>query len=402
MADTTVNAAVHVSLHRTTNAGIGPYWSDISIGVIINIDPNDDMVFQRTTDKGVGWAETLIQTGTTRNYAVYYDKETPKDIGTLIHNIWLDEVDGNAYYRTVDVADASLGTLRTIDSSVTVDATENRNKCAITKTRSGNLIGAFSTQTEIECYRSTDSGANWTAIADVYEAGNQEDWVMLFPADTGDDDDACAIFWDRSADEISLKMWDNSVGTWTETSISGTMLDSGASLMHMDGSTRHSNGHVYLVAWNIRDDPGADLKTWDLTVDSIASPTITARADVQTNRAESNDCGMWINQQNNEVRVIYNKGGTALALTDCVYHISTDGMVSWGTEQAYSEAAADDIREISAGRTTGPSSGGRFQIAFQNDDLNDIFVNLVNDTEIVPAASLLPPHPIQRNVALRR
>jgi len=66
-------------------------------------------------------------------------------------------------------------------------------------------------------------------------------------------------------------------------------------------------------------------------------------------------------------------------------------MATWGTEQAYSEGTVDDYRLLNSGRMVG-ANGGRYQPSFFNDDLNDIFVNLVNDIEFVagtPAAAII-------------
>jgi hypothetical protein len=246
----------------------------------------------------------------------------------------------------------------------------------------GNLLVAFSTQVEIECYRSIDSGANWTDRADVFETATEEDWVLLFPADV-DAGDCCALFWDRSANAISVKMYDDSANTWTETAISSGMTFD-ALHMNMDGAIRHSDNHLLMAAHSFNDNAFDDIHTWDLTVNSIASPTVTAKTDVVTDQGESAQVSVHINQQNDDVRVAYLKGGTWEATVDAVYHLSTDDMGTWDAESAYSEAAADDLRLVHAGRTVG-DAGGRYQPAFWNDDLNDIFVNETNDVEIAAA-----------------
>lgn len=379
MADTTVETAVSNATDERDSLW-GPYWSDVNKGVIVFIDDGLDIHFTRTTDGGANWTDTEIESGFVGPLACWYDKETPGDTGTLVHVAWVDATANDAYYITIDVSDGSQGTKRTIDSTLTVETSGILNRTAITKTVGGNLLVAVSTQTEIECYRSTDSGVNWTDRADVFETATEADWCLLFPADTADSQDAAAIFWDRSANEISIKMYDDSANTWTETSIAGSMVDNNTH-KNMDASVRHSDKHVLLAAHSDDDTTTDDLMTWDLTVDSIASPTVTAKTDVVTDIAESAQVGMVINQQNDDIYVAYLKGGVWLATVDCVYHKSTDDMGTWGTEQVYSEAAADDLRIIHGGRTVG-DDGGKIQFSFYNDDLADIFVNLVNDIEI--------------------
>ena len=389
MADTSVVATTVVGTLDNRDGLWGPYWSDVNTGVIIFLDDFADLNFARTTDKGANWSVTEIQAGNVMVVAAWYDKETPSDSGTLVHIAWLDTTDADgsedARYVTVDVSDASVGTIRTIDGGLNVSL--SRDRISITKAVNGNLLVAFDTDTEIECYRSTDSGANWTDRADVFEAADVVDWVLLFPADVAAGD-CCALFWDGSANEISLKMYDDDdgeSGSWTETSISGSMVEDG-SHRNMDGVVRHSDKHVLMAAHSNDDFAGDDILTWDLTVNSIASPTVTVKTNVITDQGEAAQTAVHINQQNNDVRVAYLKGGTWEATVDAVYHLSTDNMGTWASESAYSEAAADDIRIISAGRSVG-NDGGRYQPAFYNDDNIEILVNEVNDVEIAAAVA---------------
>jgi len=366
------------------NALWGPYWIDTQIAVIIFNDDGGDLSFARTTDGGVNWTTTQIFSGVSRQVASWFDQETPGDTGTLVHIAWLDTngVDF-AYYQTVDVSDSALGTRREVDNTVTVSTNSTQNRVAITKTVSGNLIYAFTTQADKETYRSTDGGVTWVDRADVYETPKQEDWVLLSTANTGDNDDAAAIFWDRSANELSIKMYDETANTWTETVI-GDGVDNIFDIQ-MDVSVRHSDKHILFTHHSDVDTSSDDLLTFDLTVDSIASPTVTAKTNVFTNQVESAVVGIITNQQNDDVYISYFKGGTYVGEVDVVFHKSTDGMGSWGAEQAYSESAPDDFRNVDGGRTVG-NDGGRIQWSFFDDDEVDIYVNLVNDIEIAAVA----------------
>lgn len=387
VADTLVEGAVSSSLDAR-NALWGTYWSDESTGITVYVDNAIDVRMARTTTKGASWSNTLLGTGGAMQIACWYDKENVGNTGTLVHVAWLDYDNQIVYYRTVDVATGSLGALRTVDSSVTVDFGSTANRIAITQTVSGNIIVAFSTQTKIECYKSSDGFATaGTDIADVFESGTQEDWCLLFPAATADGNDASALFWDRSTNVISIKMWDDSAGTWTETVVASSMSDD-TSHINMDASVRHSDSRLLGTAHSNDDSSLDDIITFEVAVDSIASPTVTMKTNVKTDIPESAQVSIWINQQTDEVRIAYLKGGTWQSTVDVVYHTSTDGMVTWGTEQAYSESAADDFRLVHAGRTVGVA-GGRYQPAFYDDDQTDIYNNENNDTEILPSSGVL-------------
>ena len=389
MADTLVEGDIHLSA-EFNNALRGPYWSDISTSVIVSYDLlGQDISFFRTTDKGATWSKTVIDAGNFEHLACWYDQETPGDSGTLLHLLWADSETDDFFYRTIDVATGALGTQRVVASVTAVNTNGSKIRLSITKSRNGNLYAAYNNNAvDSDFLRSVDGGATWVSRASFYEA--TRDWAMFFPANTGDDADIVGIYWDVDADAISVKMYDDNDGndgSWTETSIDTDAVDD-TTHMNLDGVLRHSDGHVLFAFHSDDDTAGDDLRTYDITVDSIASPTITAKTNIFTNQAESAQVAVFINQQDDEVRIAYLKGGTWTATVDCVFHISTDGMGAWGTEKAYSEAAADDIQLLTAGRSVG-NDGGRYQPAFYNDDLGDIFVNEVNDVEIVAVSGAL-------------
>lgn len=387
MADTLVEGAVSSSLD-SRNALWGPYWATESIGVIIYVDSSLDVRMTRTINKGVSWTDTVVSlSGGAFQLACWYDKETPGNSGVLVHMVYINgDIPGGGFYgityRTVDVSNGSLGTERTVDAGVTVDPSTVGNRVAITQTVSGNLIVAFSTQTEVECYKSADSFATaGTKMDDVFETATAEDWCLLFPAATADDSDVAALFWDRSANVLSLKVYDDSGDTWTEKAIASSMYDA-TDHINMDGTVRHSDSRICYVAHTNDDYSLDDLITGELTVDDpdAANCTVTSKTNIFTDQGESAQVSILINQQNDDVYVVYLKGGVWESTVDVVYHISTDGMTSWGVEQSYSQAT-DDIRLVSSGRTVG-DSGGRYQPAFYNDDTTAIYINEELDIEL--------------------
>ena len=391
MADKLVDAAVHGILDAE-NGLWGPYWSDTQKAIIVFVDAGGDLNFARTTDGGVNWATTEIVAGTVMTVSAWFDKETPGNTGTLVHIAWLDSVTDECTYVTVDVSDATVGTIRVV-ASPTVGAGAIENRVAVSRAVNDDVMIAFATTFANETHTSDDLFATDNVTRAALWDTTNSDWVLLYPADV-DAGDFVAIYWDRSADEITVKIFDSSagggsppVGTWSETTISGSMVDD-AQWMNMDASVRHSDKVILLAAHSAEDTSGDDLLTWAITVDTIpvGGGDIVAKTNVFTNQAESAQVSVHINQQNNDVRIAYLKGGTWFGLVDAVFHLSDDDLVTWETEEAYSEATADDIRLVTAGRTVG-DAGGRYQPVFNNDDFEDIFVNLVNDIEIAAAVA---------------
>jgi len=261
------------------------------------------------------------------------------------------------------------------------------------------LLVAWSTQTEVECLSSTDQFATaGTDRDDVFETGNQEDHCLLFPANV-DDGDCVALFMDRSANEVTAKMYDDSANTFSDETASIVALTDDINWPQMDGSVRHSDGFIVCASHSDADSTGDDILTFTIDPDSITTPTTATTANVVTNMAESARIAVFVNQQNDDVYVTYLNGGTWTGSVDAVYHLSTDDMASWGTEQAYSAASASDFRLVQSGRTVG-NNGGFFQPIFYLDagPNRSVFVNVDNDVAIaavVAGAAPPPRHPLQ-------
>ncbi len=383
MADTSVEGGI-LTFFDELGWQWGGYFSDISKGVSFSIDVQQDLQLHYTDDKGATWTTTEIVAGQVTCMAAWFDQETPGDSGTLVHIAWMDAADDKVYYVTFDIDANSLGTIRTVDAGVTIDNTINGNRIGICKTGNGNIIVAFKTQAEFDTYKSSDNFATaGTSIANPFESGaGVVDFLMLFDANV-DAGDAAAVYWDLSANELSVKMYDDSADTWTETSIATSLTDDGV-YPNFDGSIRHSDSKLILGAHSAFDTTGDDLLTFEIALDSIASPTVTAKTNIFTNQAASAVVSVHINQQNDDVRIAYCKGGTWKVAVDVVFHLSDDDLATWEAEEAYSEQAADDFRMIGSGRTTG-NDGGRYQPIWHDDDQTELYVNETNDVEIAAA-----------------
>ena len=378
----------------------GPYYSDPDKAVIVWVDADYDIAWRRTTNGGSSWgSQNVVESGEVYQIAAWFDGETPGDTGTLLHVVWADRQGTDAYnYMNIDIDTGSASSPVEI-ATQTLASSPNGNRVAITKTVSGNLIACFEGDNDYRCDKSTNGGTSWSSIADAFESGSQDDYLLLFPAATADDDDAAGIFWDYSANAISIKMYDDSSNSWSETSIVGS-LDNDPDHFNFDAAVRHSDGHILLALHNDYDASGNDLVTYDLTPDSIASPTVTGKTNILTNEQEAVQVGVIVNQQNDDVYVATFQNGSWQSSSDLVFYKSDDDMATWGTETAYSETA-DDNRILSGTRSI-DSSGGRIQWSWYNDDDTEIYVNLVNDIEISAGGGTPTPTPSPTPVPSRR
>ncbi|KKM74195.1 hypothetical protein LCGC14_1402710 [marine sediment metagenome] len=379
MADIAVSTSADSLLYRK-GVCLGPVWINVNTAYIFFVDGSADLVYRKTSDGGATWATAVsVKAATVAKASIWYDKWTPGNAGTLIHIAYTGTDGDDLFYRNLDTLDDSLSTeLTVVDGTSFVDGTWSQATVDIVRARGGNLYLGFwgDADGEFGFYRSTDDGATWTSRAQLAD-GNAVDGILLVPGNETDEDDIWCIYWDRSANEITLKAYDNSGDSWSESVIAASMADD-ASFYQMSAAPRHSDNHVILAAWDIISGPTADLWVFDLA-DSVGDVGSVTSVLVNTNNAIQ--VAVFINQQNDDIYVAYLKDGTA------VYKKSTDGGTTWGSETAISEAAADDLRALWAGISVGPD-GGRFQPVFFNDDLDDLFVNLVNSVYIAP--SVLP------------
>lgn len=391
MADTVVYS-VPIGNSDERDGCWGPYWINTSKGVVVHIDGGADINYSYTDDGGATWSTTNVFTGNCRQVAAWFDRETPGDTGTLLHFAWVDSDDRTVQHGTVDIDDGTLGTLTDIWTGLTINTNDSElYRVCITKSKSGNLYVGYKTPSDaIDFARSTNGGTSWTTgLNDVYESTTEDDWAMLYPANTADDDDIAAIYWDASASEISVKIWDNSVGTWGgETSILSSMTLE-AARRNMDAAIRLSDELIVGIAWSGFDTSTADLLPFTVNANSTSSPTVATGGtfdDVITNQGEAGYCAITINQQNDDIYVAYIAGGTMFNSCDVHYKISDDDMNTWGSEQTMNEDTADDFRLVSSGRTI-TSHGGRYQPMWYFDDATRAYyINLTNDIEISAAA----------------
>lgn len=395
MADTLVEGNVNGFAEQAGGLW-GPYYISPLVGVLVLVDSLSDVNAYRTTDGGANWSLIEVTTNITEKVAVYYDRENPGDTGTLLHIWWLEEANGVLKYKALDIADGSFGTERTIATLESGASSIAFSRLAACKTLNGNLLctgrSHDGTAGATFAYRSTDGGANWDSRTTGWEDIN-DDSGELYAANTGDGADAALIYYDDSAAALSVKMYDDSANTWTETGIL-TSFDAGsitvvAGAYQFDAAILHSDGRIFGAGFTDPNVAGNDLVTFVITPDSIASPTIdTTTANILTDVTEAGYCAVTINQQNNDIYVAYGNGSAIGSAIGVDYVVSDDLMESWGSPVTYAEGTDDDIKAISGPRSIG-DGGGLVQWSFFNQDLNDVYVNLVNDVMVAARSAAI-------------
>ncbi len=373
MADITIDSSSHVNQNnKMTPRSL--VWTSPTVGYIFFLDHLTDFKYRKTTNSGGSWTdENTIRTGTVQKFQVWYDKWTKGDTGGFIHIAFIDSGDDDITYNSLDTSDDSLGGEVTVFAGASASGnTDWAGSCiSIVKARGGNIYvgGWIDISGEEGFFRSTASPAtsftSRTSMAD----GNAVDGIIFTAGNETATNDIFCCYYDRSAAQITLKVYNDAGNTWTESTGNIDAMDD-VGWFQMDAMDRHSDNHTLLTMWNEHDSATGDLAFHDIT----NSGAFTQKTDVISNGNGLAIMGLMINQQNDDLYVAYDTG--VFPNSKIVYKKSQSGADSWGSEQVFSQQG-DDQRTICGGSSV-QNDGGRFCPIWFNDDTNDLLTNSGN------------------------
>lgn len=324
-------------------------------------------------------AAVEINPNNTQEYSVWYDKWTRNRTGNRILLAYIEAGFDDAFFNALDVSDDTLDGETTIMAGVSAIGSNNHDeaKISIVRAEGGNIYANVDLDggTEVGFFRSVDDGANWTSRnAGYYESAL--DRMMLVPGTDADLNDVWLLYYDESAGEITLKTYDNSADSWSESAaiISGLSTTIFDTLIPFDAVQRHSDGHI-LMAIRESDLP-SDLKVVDIT----NATTFSTLTDVKVTLSDWIAPRIFIDQQTDHIYVAYigddDEGDAIFATMDVFYKKSTNGGTSWGSQTAMS-VTNDDHKQLSLPNCA-TAEGGMFLPVWSNDDLADLMCNLDN------------------------
>ena len=285
-------------------------------------------------DSGFSWSAKVLVKAVANNslYSVWFDRWTPGDTGLVVHIAYAEATGDDVLYRPFDISTETLGTETTIFAGTSTGSVANM--CvSITKAIGGNLYCLFDIDggTETGFYRSTDAGGTWGSLSNTAEGG---DYFLLAPGFAADTQDILCIFWDRSASEISRKIYDDSGDSWAETSISTgmTSIANTTSASQFSISVDDANNKILLAAWTNRNTVNADLKFW-----TIDESSITAGTDVVLNSGGNQcSCALSLVVSSSTIYCFYigkADGSETIGSSVGVYYkTSADGGTTWSAE----------------------------------------------------------------------
>ena len=297
---------------------------------------SEDLWYVKSTNYGLTWAVPVVGTATIQidSIATWFDKWTPTNSGTLEHTAYIDITSADVIYKQLETATDTLGSAIVAFAGASVVG--STNCLTVTKTVAGRVVIVYDIDggTEKGATKANDNPVTgFTAIADPVEAA--ADFFLAFPGNYADTNDFDLVYWDRSATELTLKTYDDSGDSWSESAAiatSMTSLSTGTVMPQFAGAVRASDGHLILVAWSNADTLNATLRLWDIN----GAASITLKSTVVTSTDDQAACGVGIDATNDDIYVFYlgktDGSETCYTALNCYYKKSSDGGATFGAE----------------------------------------------------------------------
>lgn len=344
--------------------------------------------YKKTTNGGSSWGSAVQVSGNhdcRPSFDCWYDQWTPGDSGSIVHVAYLDQTSDDGYYTSLDTSDDSLSTPLMVWSNASAMSFAGYGfSSSITKAVGGNLYVAFiNGTTSAGFYRSTDGGGSWGSRSSPWETAN--DQMALFPGNEADNQDIWCLFQDISADELTLKVYDNSADSWSESASIVTLAENTTADVgpgQFNGSIRHSDGHLIAAVFTGHDTATQDFKVFDIN----GTGSITALTDITTNIDDMVHPSVFIDNNTDDIYIAYvgkRDGTSVLGTTSYVYYVkSTDGGTTWSSgDTAYSETGGN----VDFFYTWTPLGGNRFIVSFREQFPEYLYTNYVNSLDLTPA-----------------
>jgi len=397
-ADTTVDANADGNYHQIANRA-GVHWiNDDSggTGYIIYINSVSDLYWAKTTDGGENWGtDTMLDSGTIHALDTWADWQTEGDAGTKIHIAYIDSSGNSIYYAYLDTSDDSDDTDSVYFDFSGVSSQDSRsfNDVSIVKSRGGRiyityLYTAPAGSPYYYGFEYSTDGTTWYEVDDSWCEDN-DDRFLLFTGGETDDDDVWLLYFDDSANIITLKTYDATGDSWSESSSIKTSVDlTYAGHMGFGGAMRNSDNHLIACWWNDWDHVNADIDCYDITDGS----TWSEMDDVVDDLEESHFVSVMIDQDSDDIYVVYGDGesisGTLMTEIDIRYKKSDDGGTTWSSAVDFADTH-DDHRWVGAGSVK-ESGGGRWYPVWFNDDTGTIMGNYGKSVSIAEPSACSP------------
>jgi len=324
-----------------------------------------DLVYRKTTDGGITWGNAVIINSTKAYYklAVWYDKWTPDDTGTIIHIGTYDVSSDDIWYYNLNISSDVVGGGVAAVLATTLSSADGPS--AITKSTEGDLFVTGPTASGRAIARSTNDGLNWTDITPGALFDDEGDYEQLFPLSDGN---IMVVYYDIIGDDAYEWVWNFTSTAWIGSQAAiyeDKLLQERANV----GCTYDiSERDIYIC--NVPDTDYFYIWKYDYSGDSWAQIAFetTGAGTVQY------DCSLAYEQETDNLYITFTDG--ASGAMNVFSQLSTDGGSNWDN-RVQINTVTDDIRFT----FTDFTSPGRLYATWFNDDLDNLLgVTIFNIT----------------------
>ena len=363
----------------------GMVWTSPTVAyVFFNVSAR--IQYRKSIDGGLTWgARTQISSLAARRFVIYYDRWTAGDVGNEVH-IFFGRSGTDASYISFDTSTDTIGSVVVIDAAV--NPSFDANFClSMAKARGGNLGvvgwhhgGAAAGTNDRGFWTSPSPYTTWTKEADPTETNTEKEDILLFPGNELDDQDFWLVYHDESTQQVSLKVYDDSLNSWSETAITGAGDVSGSgsnSGLSIAGTVRHSDGHLFLTVKTV---PTAnDFRSWEIN----GAASIVERGVVISVEPDTFQLGMMIDQNSGRLYTVYSNPFTT---HDIFFHTSDDGAVTWSGAVQFNAVTMTFASTVSVTRSIGAQGGKFMPVWVRSEGLNPNFLETNDDNSVTISA----------------
>lgn len=347
-----------------------------------------------------GWITTnqnnpIEGTDICRKFSAWHERSTPGLVKNIVHLAWLNGTVGEVHYAQINMTDFSVSAIKTVatpTSGIGADAYKGM-EISITVARNGNILiqywaNATDAGDDHGLFRATDgTGDAWTSLTSGADAGTAVDKIIMVPGDFADKADILMMYWDFSADEISIKVYDDSLNSWSEGTDASMAnhVESTFTYCAWDATVNHATGKIILAA--VDAPSNGTHRVW----------LIGGTADI----VEVAGSPLIINGNINAIvgGVIYNLLDGSWAVTYTGSQLGGNPEISSTTMSAYYKRTTDDGATFEQERKVGGLNddydamgavpfigpwGGSWMVAIYNDDTGDM--EWADDSRFLPGS----------------
>lgn len=358
----------------------GPFWrtADDAYLVMFNTSGTPSIRIYRTTSGGFNWS-IVTSSGSTDVVAidawpVWYTPGYASDPDNdKILLAWNNSSSDATLYTYFDISSGTIAwTPSVVWSGSTYDTTNgaDTSDCKVCLDHKGRVHVLGMGDGDEPFYRTSESitSPSWTTRTHPNGTNDDAHQFDICPYNPDGDGRIAVAYYRTTPNDLMWRWWDDTAWSSIQTlEATGAGVDN--SYANLSMVQRYSDGAALLAWMEDFDTSTATIRTWEIVG---ATPTVTEKTAVTTG-TERAVPALHIDQTNGTIRCAYINGTKITATVDVVYKESTDGMATWGSEQAYSQNTNDDLRFVHCGKMTGGPYAGRFYGIFINDDLDDLF-----------------------------